>query len=238
MIVNEITAAENIVFTPSAFLLCLLVRDRLALTRLDCFLPLVISPGLVAVATTLHVAPTAPMVLGFVQEQPRAGLGRTLPHVADFLANEQLRRSSAHWPEHRVQVAFRIDPFPGKPPVGVDELGVLRGLADSLVEDREGRTRYHPSLRDRREDVVNRVAELYRGAQHGQGVARRFGSQMTQAFRSFRGDHTGLFSPLQKPSIVGEQLPGMVTDAVVDSVGEIQTGISSRELERRFRPDW
>jgi hypothetical protein len=25
---------------------------------------------------------------------------------------------------------------------------------------------------------------------------------------------------------------------VVDSVGEIETGISSRELERRFRPDW
>jgi hypothetical protein len=60
---------------------------------------------------------------------------------------------------------------------------------------------------------------------------------MTQAFRSFCGDHTGLFSPLQKPSIVGEQFPGMVTGAVVNSVGEIQTGISSRELERRFWPD-
>jgi hypothetical protein len=33
-------------------------------------------------------------------------------------------------------------PFSGKGPVGVDELGVLRGLADSLVEDRKGRARY------------------------------------------------------------------------------------------------
>jgi len=178
------------------------------------------------------------MVLGFVQEQPRAGLGRTQPHVADFLAIEQLRRSSAHWPEHRVQVAFRFDPFPGKSSVAVDELGVLRRMAESLVEDREGRTRYRPSLCDRREDVVNRVAELYRGSQRGLGVARRFGSQMTQAHHRSCGGHTGLFSPLQKPSIVGEQFPGMVTGPVVDSVGEIQTGISSRELERRFWPEW
>src|SRR6476646_10161862 len=61
---------------------------------------------------------------------------------------------------------------------------------------------------------------------------------MSQAFLSFCGDHTGLFSPLQKPSIVGQQLLLMASGAVVDSVGEIQTGISPGELERRFRPCW
>ena len=59
------------------------------------------------------------------------------------------------------------------------------------------------------------------------GFARRFGSQMTKAFRSFCRDHASFFSPLQKPSIVGEQLLGMASGAVVDGVGEIQTGISS-----------
>ncbi len=174
------------------------------------------------------------MVLGFVQKQPRARLGRALPHVADLLATEQLRRGPAHWPEHRVQVAFRLDPFPAKPAVAVDELGVLSGLADSLVEDRERSARYHPSLRDRREDLVNPVAKLYRVAQGGLGLARRFGSQMTQAFRSLCADHPGFFSPLQKPPIVGEQLPGMVAGAVIDGVGEVQAGTSSGQLERRF----
>ena len=103
---------------------------------------------------------------------------------------------------------------------------MLRGLSDRLIEARKGRTRNHPSLRNRREYKINRVAEFYRRAQRGQGFARRFGSQMTKAFRSFCRDHASFFSSLQKPSIVGQQLLRMASGAVVDSVGEIQTGIS------------
>src|SRR5947209_2826536 len=86
---------------------------------LACFLPLVVFPGLVAVATSLHVAPTAPVVLGFVQKEPGAIFGRTLAHVADVLAREQLGRSLAYWPEYRIQITSRVDPFPGKSPVAV-----------------------------------------------------------------------------------------------------------------------
>ena len=99
---------------------------------------LVVSPRFHAVAAGFHVAPAAAVVLGSVDEEPRAVVRRAHAEMLEFVGEQKVGGGTRDWPQRGLEMNVHRCPLPRETVAAVHEAPVRHGFLQHQRQLLEG----------------------------------------------------------------------------------------------------